>query len=433
MPKAHPKADKLIHLLVDYLAMRRDTILNTWRTRCLEDPDLKSKIGFAREEFNDQAPALLNILAQRLRGENQEANPLDVAGGHGLHRWQRGYSLPELLTEFEHLYWVVLDEVQAFQQQHSLLSGDVLSQIYRQVFKLEAESTRGSVLYYDQLRQTNAAEQASTLQESLGKLQQLSKQQGEHLRHNTHDLRSSFGVALSAASLLQLPTTKKERDQYVDMLNRNLTSIRDMLLQLTDYARIEAGQEQLAITAFDAAALVRECVEMAQPLVEQRKISLQGDGPESLPVSSDAVKVQRIVQNLLYNALKYTKSGWVNVSWAQENETRWILSVQDSGPGFTPDSPTGLLAEQLKPLSEPTSAHQSGGPEEYPRQKPPTTEILKTPSASHQKESEGLGLFIVKKLCELLQASMDIESAPGQGTLVRIRFVSNQESIAGTD
>ena len=154
-------------------------------------------------------------------------------------------------------------------------------------------------------------------------------------------------------------------------------------------------------------------------------------GRTACSYASDAVKVQRILQNLLYNALKYTKSGWINVSWAQENETRWILSVQDSGPGFTPNSPTGLLAEQLKPLSEPTSAHQSGGSDEYPLQEPPTTEALKTPAASQQKESEGLGLFIVKKLCELLQASMDIESAPGKGTLVRIRFQSNLESIAG--
>lgn len=427
MAKARSDSEKLILLLVDYLDMRRETILNQWRTRCLEDATLGSKISFPREEFNDQVPALLNILAQRLRGEDEESDTLARAGEHGLHRWQRGYSLPELLTELEHLYWIILDEVRTFQQQHKQLSGDSLSEIYRQVFRLEAESNRGSVLYYDQLRQTNAAEQASSLQESLDKLQQLSKRQGEHLRHNSHDLRSSFGALMGAATLLQLPNTETERDKYVDMLNRNLASIRDMLLQLTDYARIEAGQEKLTISEFNAADLLRECVTLTQPLVEQRNFVLQGDGPETLMTRSDAVKVQRILQNLLYNAIKYTKSGWVYVSWAQENESRWILSVQDSGAGYAPNSPTGLLAEQLRPLSQPTSTHQSGGPDEYPLQEPPTTESLKVPPANQQKESEGLGLFIVKKLCELLRASMDIESTPGKGTLVRIRFLSNQE------
>ncbi|GAB4012783.1 hypothetical protein GCM10028808_29970 [Spirosoma migulaei] len=78
-------------------------------------------------------------------------------------------------------------------------------------------------------------------------------------------------------------------------------------------------------------------------------------------------------------------------------------------------------------MSQPSSTHQSTGPEEYPLQKPPTTESLEIPSISGHKESEGLGLFIVKKLCELLQTSMDMESVVGKGTLVRIRFLSNQE------
>lgn len=427
MDKTQSTSEKLIHLLVDYLDMRRETILNQWRTRCLDDERLGSKVSFSREEFNDQAPALLNILAQRLRGQTEESDPLSRAGEHGLHRWQRGYSLPELLTELEHLHWIILDEVRAFQQQHKQLSSDLLSEIYRQVFKLKDESNRGSVLYYDQLRQTNAAEQANSLQDSLDKLQQLSKQQGEHLRQNSHDLRSSFGILMGAATLLQLPSSEKERDQYIGMLNRNLVSIRDMLFQLTDYARIEAGQDKLAISEFDAAALIRECITLAQPLVEQRNFVLQGDGPETLMVRSDAVKVQRILQNLLYNAIKYTKSGWVYVSWTQESESRWILSVQDSGTGFNANSPASLLSEQLKPLSLPTSTHQSGGPGEYPLQEPPTTESLKALPAGNHKESEGLGLFIVKKLCELLRASMDIESAPDKGTLVRIRFLSNQD------
>ncbi|AUD06640.1 sensor histidine kinase [Spirosoma pollinicola] len=425
MAKAKLTLQKPNHLLVDYLEMRRETILNKWRTRCLEDQTLNTKTSFSREEFNDQAPAMLNILNQRLRQEKEESSPFDLAGEHGLHRWQRGYSLPELLAELEHLYWIVLDEVRTFQQVHSQFSMDSLGEAHRQVFKISVETSRGSVLYYDQLRQTNAAEQANTLQESLNTLQQLNQQQGKHLRDSSHDLRSSFGVLMGAASLLELPNTAAEREQYVAMLNRNLVSIRAMLLQLTDYARIEAGQEKVDSEDFDAATLIREYVTLAQPLVQDRELVLQAEGPDKLPVRGDAVKVQRILQNLLYNALKYTQSGSVYVSWTQENETRWILSVQDSGPGFAPNSPTGLLAEQLKPLSQPSSTHQAGGPAEYPLQEPPTTEVLKEPFARHQKESEGLGLFIVKRLCELLRASMDIESTLGKGTLIRIRFLSD--------
>ncbi len=63
-------------------------MLNQWRTVCGQDQSLNSKSSFSREEFNDQVPVLLNILAQRLRAEPQESSPGERAGEHGLHRWQ---------------------------------------------------------------------------------------------------------------------------------------------------------------------------------------------------------------------------------------------------------------------------------------------------------------------------------------------------------
>ena len=428
MAKAKSNAQEQIDGLVDYLRTHRETMLNKWRTVCTEDADLGSKVSFSREEFNNQGSVLLNILDQRLRGEPEESSPADRASEHGLHRWQRGYTLPELLAELEYLYWILLDDIKNYQLTYAELSVDVVDEVYRQVFKLFGEATRGSVLYFDHLRQTNAAKQANSMQQALDQLQELSEQRSEHLRQHSHDLRSNFGVLLGAATLLEMPNTDKQRAELVTMLNWNLTSIRDMLLQLTDFARIEAGQETVDIKPFDAALLLQETVETGQSLAQERKLILKGEGPGTLPVTGDAVKVQRILQNLLFNALKYTKSGGVYVSWAQENETRWILSVQDTGPGFPADTPTGLLAEQLKPLSQPSSTHQAGGRSEYPRDNSPSTEVLKKPAVSQMKESEGLGLFIVKKLCDLLKASMEIESAVNQGTLVRIRFLSGQLS-----
>jgi signal transduction histidine kinase len=427
MGKAKSDSPQPISQLADYLRTCRESILNRWRTICAEDLKLINYSAFSREEFNDHAPAVLNILDQRLRKLEDESSVIEQASEHGLHRWQRGYSLTELLAELEHLYWVVLDEVTAYQQTHHPLSAENLSEVYRQVFKISTETTRGSVLYYDELRQTNAAEQANQMQQALDSLQQLGKQQGEHLRNTAHDLRSIFGILMGAASMLKLPATKKEREVYVEMLNRNLVSIRAMLLQLTDYARLEAGQEMVEVKEFDVVALLRQSIALAEPVARERKLALQSDGPDRLVVISDTVQIQRIVQNLLYNALKYTTSGGIYVSWTMENETRWILSIQDTGPGFSDPSPVAQLARQLKPFSLPSSSHQlSGSPEP---QQAPTAEPLKLAKGHALKESEGLGLFIVKRLCELLKANMDIESAPGQGTLVRIRFLTRQEPL----
>jgi signal transduction histidine kinase len=407
--------------LINYLEARLETIFVNWRIQCEADPEMNSKSSFSREEFNDQVPVMMKILFLRLRKEKVELDPVVVASEHGLHRWQSGYSLPELLRELEHLFSIILDEVNVFfdKNPERIESGNVLF-VHQQIFKIYAEANRGSMFYYHQLTQNDAAERAHSLEFALDQLQQLGQQRGEHLRQSSHDLRSTFSILMVASQMLEMPTTEKERDNLMQMLNRNLTSIREMLMQLTDYARIEAGQDTLEIKKFDVAALVRETLKSAEPLAKQHGIDLQGAGPETLNVESDRVKVQRILLNLLYNALKYTRVGGIYVTWAQETPSRWTLSIQDTGPGFTPNSPAALLAEQLKPSLLTTASHQE----------PELLKDLPAPKKDdyrHVKESEGLGLFIVKKLCELMNAAMDIESIPNKGTLIRIRFAVKQE------
>lgn len=413
---------------VEYLYARRESVLNTWRTTCQTDSSLTTRSSFSREEFNDQMPVLLNIFSQSLLGEKPEADPVERAGQHGLHRWQRGYALPELLNELDHFYKVLLDEFQQYVELHPDLKADVLSLVYRQLYQISRDSYQGSVLYYDRLRETNAAQQAGNLQQALDQVNELVELRGEHLQMSAHDLRSSFGIlmgAMGATKLLEMPNTEKDRKALFGKLTLNLTTIRDTLLQLTDFARLEANQETLEIKSFDVAVLLRTLVAGTQPVAEERHLALKADGPTHLLVKSDRRKLQRIAQYLLVNALTNTTAGSINVSWAQENDTRWILSVQDTGPGLR-DGPAALLAEQLRPLAEPTSSHQSEGTTAYPTQETPTTNSGKKPSVRPGQQRSGLDLFIVKKFCGLLKASMEIETSPGQGTLIRLRFLVDQ-------
>ncbi|MCE7060765.1 HAMP domain-containing sensor histidine kinase [Dyadobacter sp. CY343] len=404
----------------NFLLIRRETMLNNWRQRCALDQHLTSKSTFSREEFNDQMPVLLDILHQRLNDEPPVYDPLLAANEHGLHRWQSGYELPDLIIEMEHLFAILHEEVHSFEQAQEHMSPTALSKIYREIYQIYSESCRGSIVYYHELRQTTAAEQAARLQQALDQLQELAKMRSEHLRHSSHDLRSSFSVLLMSSHLWQLDTSDLDKTELIGMLNRNLNSIRDMLLQLTDFARIEAGQETLVTKKFDVAAMIRETTDLIRPAAEAKKLTLMAEGPEKLMIDSDRVQIQRVLQNLLYNAIKYTQTGSINVTWAPESEARWILSVQDTGPGFAENSPVSLLADQLRPPIHSPAIYQEM------LQKPAPTVSNKKEKVD-LKESEGLGLFIVKKICELMKASMDIESKPGFGTLVRIKFQCNQE------
>ena len=421
MTKKKSASDKEMERLTHYFQARLETMLVNWRIRCETDQTMNSKSSFSREEFNDQVPVLLAVLLARLKNEEAEADPVRIASEHGLHRWQAGYSLQDLTSEVEHLFATLLDEINAFQQDDNVsVDPKTLLTVHREIFNLYSQAIRGSILYYSQLMQNNAAERMQSLEYALDQLQQLSKQRGEHLRETSHDLRSTFSVLMMASQMLELPRKDSEREELMEVLNRNLSSLREMLLQLTDYARVEAGQDELDIQQFDVAKLIQETLENAQPMAKHNNLLLEGNGPEKLEVTSDRVKVQRILINLLYNAIKYTRQGSIYITWAQENPLRWTLSIQDTGPGFSPGSPAALLADQLRPAVHAATSHQ----QPTLMQEPPAG---KPQGSEHIKESEGLGLFIVKKLCELMKASMDIESMPGRGTLVRIRFLTRQE------
>lgn len=413
-----PTADRPFAELASYLFSRRDAILNRWRTACESDPSLPGMASMNREEFNNLIPVLLNTLDQRLRQQTEGSDPLQVGKAHGLHRWHKGLALTDLFTELDHLYQVLTDEVRDFLRQNSDTDSTVILAALEQIAYLKSETVRGSAAEYDTQQQITAASRGAGLQQALDQLNQLGQDRSELLRTSSHDLKSSFGAIQGAAFLLNREgKTEEERTHLTEMLNRNLTNIRTMLVQLTDLARLEAGQESVEVTDFDAAQLLRELVESVRPLLGEKKLVLRADGPETLPVHGDVVKIQRIVQNLVLNAIRYTAEGTVSVSWSSEGNYRWHVSVQDSGPGLPP-GPMSLLAQQLKPkpdLEQSAVMHRDA-----------STDSLELPPATlppgGKRVGEGIGLHIVKRLCELVEATLEVETETDRGTIFRIRL-----------
>lgn len=411
--------------LTVYLFARRDAILSNWRSACETDAGIHTVSTLSTEEFNDRVPLLLNILIQRLRGEDEEADPITVAREHGLHRWHKGYMLLELTQEVGHLSQTLAEELETYRALYPDASPNELMRAYQEVIWISKETVEGSVTQYDELATAAAMSRANTLQAALEQVNEVARQRSNLLRTSSHDLRSSFSVIQGAAFQLDMENqSQEEREMLMEMLNRNLTNVQSMLQSLMSLARLDAGQDLPEISEFDVAKLLHALVDGAQALATERGLTLLADGPDDIIVSSDAVKVQRIVQNLLLNALTYTASGIVSVSWVREDKYRWILSVQDSGPGL-PDDVVQNVAVFLKPTQDSTKS-MDGVPSGLNHTKLPTPE---SPSATPPaRRGEGIGLHIVKRLCELLDANLDIETGPGKGTLVRVRFLINYKS-----
>src|SRR5699024_5750844 len=156
----------------------------------------------------------------------------------------------------------------------------------------------------------------------------LDLQRGQGLHQASHDLRSNLQVIrLSCHSLRRRPLDKTT-GAIVERLWHAIDGLSQLFNDMLDLARLEAGREECQIDQFDAAAVLRELCETMQSIAESRGLALHVNGVDSLPVSSDAVKLRRIAQNLILNALGYTSAGSVEIGWQAEPPTCWSFYVR---------------------------------------------------------------------------------------------------------
>ncbi len=406
--------------LADHLSARTEAILSTWRTVCEADPLLPTALILTDEEFRDNVPNFLKALAYRLRREIWQAEPMMIAREHGLQRWHKGYSLQELLTEIAHLHQCLEEELKTFWVLHPIDDPAIMLQAHQLVSKLVHEAINGSVTQYNDLQKINAAERATDLEQTLSEINDLVRRRGSMLRMASHDLRGSFGVMRGAAYILDQPgNTDEERAEMVQMLQRNFDRVTTMLTQLMDLARLEAGQESLYVQSFDAADLLRRVADSVRPLADERDLFLKTNGPARMTVRGDSVKVHRIAQNLLLNALRYTQTGGVTLSWEADDKNRWQLIVDDTGPGL----PLSTAPESVSILSDlPILPPETPGVDSAVAQTNSPASGNPVVGMQRQAKGEGIGLHIVKRLCDLLNATMSVESKPGIGTRFHIRL-----------
>lgn len=293
-----------------------------------------------------------------------------------------------------------------------------------------------SASQYFQIQQDEAAGHVREMEGHLAELRDLDASRAELFRQAAHDLRGNVGVVSNAtAGLAQLEIPGTMRDEFLGLLQRSVSSLHGLLDEVMDFSRLQAGQETREVKPFDAGATLAELVDRLRSLADARGLYLRADGPEALPAHGDWSKIQRIVQNLVTNAVKYTRAGGVTVSWGDSRNNdgrRWMICVQDTGPGFEGGAVTPM-AQVLKEATaesrqvDENAPHGASGP--APAEPAPTSRAAG--QGVHQERSEGIGLSIVKRLCELLDASVELESTPGAGTTFRIVLPRRYDADAG--
>jgi signal transduction histidine kinase len=213
-----------------------------------------------------------------------------------------------------------------------------------------------------------------------------------------------------------------------------------LLEDVTGLARLQAGREERHIAPVDVTSLIQQLCEGIQPLAQQRRLYLRCDGPAGFAADGDAIKIRRIAQNLILNAVKYTQQGGITVRWgdSERNDAkRWELCVMDTGPGFHTSSGRPL-ADALE-RTDGSSPPSGSAKEDAAAAAAATTNAASAAHAVSKAEfvrgatpreeaGEGIGLSIVKRLCEMLDATIELRSEPNVGTSVRILFPRHYSS-----
>ena len=358
-----------------------------------------------------------------------EAAQQESGAAHGAHRWQQGYDLPELTREWGHLHFCLLDELDRYALARPELRAEMLTIARRALAQLSTDGVSRSVAEYARLQQAEAASRVRDLETALSEVSELQRQRAQDWREAAHDLRNQVWLVRSVTAVLHhlgAPETTTPL-KPLDTLQKSVAALSALLNDLLSVARLEAGLEERQIAPFDAASLMRSLGESSESLAGEAGLRFDVTGPATLCVDGDAVKIQRIAQNLLMNALKHTTRGSVQLTWGEwgaADPPRWMLEVSNTGAG----SEVGAAAPMVRELKDITASvrrvegKSSGGDPPTASASGPAPTLVGRRDSLLRGPGEGIGLSIVKRLCELLDATLEFEQDAEKGAMFRVIF-----------
>lgn len=232
------------------------------------------------------------------------------------------------------------------------------------------------------------------LTHAYGLVEQASIVKSQFVTNMSHELRTPMNGVLGMTTLLRDTTMDRTQTGYLDMLEQSGQNLLRIINDVLDFSTLEAGSTPLESTVFDAPAIVEEVVRQAQAEAAAKGVSIALRVGRGVPTQlrGDAGRVGQLVTNLVNNAVKFTERGGAtaSVSVAGRREGRVVLrlEVTDTGVGIEP--------EKMPLLFQPFT--QADG------------------SLSRKFGGAGLGLSIAKRLAEMMDAEVRVESQPGKGS-----------------
>jgi signal transduction histidine kinase len=229
---------------------------------------------------------------------------------------------------------------------------------------------------------------AVTILEDITHLREIDRLKSEFIATASHELRTPLtSVQMGVHLLLEgaLGELTDEQNEVLQACRQDCERLDKLMRDLLDLSRIEAGESQPQMAAVSARDLIQTAVKELRPQVEAKDLKLSVEAPAELPwISADRMQIERVIGNLVINALRHTKQGEIKIS-AEQRDGHVAVSVSDTGSGI----PTEYLPHIFDKFVQVPDAPTGGA---------------------------GLGLTISKSIIEAHGGKISVQSQVGRGT-----------------
>ena len=221
-------------------------------------------------------------------------------------------------------------------------------------------------------------------------LQRLGRARRDFVANISHELRTpltSLQILVDTLANELLPTSPAQT--WVNKLQNQLDALHQLSQELMDLALIESGQMPIKLVRTSVAELVANVLHVFQPQIERKNLTLQTDIPDTLHVFADPAGAQRVLSNLIHNAIKFTASGGSIALRARAVDEMIEIQTQDTGIGIPADALPRIFERFYK---------------------------VDHSRAQGKTRSTGLGLAIAKHIVEAHGGKIWAESVEGKGS-----------------
>jgi signal transduction histidine kinase len=228
------------------------------------------------------------------------------------------------------------------------------------------------------------------------KLEELNRLKSEFLSFASHQVKAPMAVVKGYAELIYegIENVPEQAKDFAKKIKESVDNLLVLIEEFMDYRRIEEGKLEFNFEKVDIISLIREIVEKMKLLAMEKNLSLDFESKfDSLILNVDKLRFSQVIQNLIDNAIKYTKEGWVKVKIDKENN-EVLISVSDSGIGMSKELQQKLFGQ-----------------------------FVRDPSIKKEIRGTGLGLYIAKHIVEAHKGKIWAESEGiGKGSTFYIKL-----------